>query len=71
MEWCETCSGTGRISCGACWGGQHKPVCPDCLGNGQDIDGQTCRRCNGTGKITPQSCPFCGNSMPCPVCANV
>lgn len=69
MGWCEKCSETGRISCGACWGGQRKAICPDCLGKGSDKEAM-CQRCHGTGRITPQSCPFCGNSIPCPECGN-
>lgn len=34
MQLCEKCDGTGRISCGACWNGQRKPVCPECTGKG-------------------------------------
>lgn len=71
MAWCEHCAGTGKISCGACWAGQSKPMCPDCSGRGSlAAEGGeiACRRCHGTGRVSPQSCPDCGNSSICPDC---
>jgi DnaJ-class molecular chaperone with C-terminal Zn finger domain len=69
VDCCKKCLGTGRISCGACWGGQRNVICPDCMGKGWDKE-SICQRCHGTGRIIPQSCPFCGNSSPCPDCGN-
>ena len=71
MQLCEKCDGTGRISCGACWNGQRKPVCPECTGKGvirTEYGDLPCPRCRGNGEVTPVSCPHCGNSTPCPVC---
>lgn len=71
MQLCEKCDGTGRISCGTCWNGQRKPVCPECTGKGvirTEHGDLPCPRCRGNGKVTPVSCPHCGNSTPCPVC---
>lgn len=71
MQICSKCDGTGRISCGACWNGNRKTLCPDCSGRGalKNHAGEaSCGRCRGTGRITPMSCPYCGNSTACPQC---
>ncbi|MBD5647035.1 MAG: molecular chaperone DnaJ [Desulfovibrio sp.] len=71
MPICETCGGSGRLSCGACWNGQSTALCPDCRGSGvSESDGTSCGRCAGVGRFTPHSCTVCGNSLPCPECGD-
>ena len=71
MSVCETCGGSGRLSCGACWNGQSTSLCPDCRGGGvSESDGAPCARCEGVGRFTPHSCTVCGNSLPCPECGD-
>ena len=71
MPICETCGGSGRLSCGACWNGQSTSLCPDCRGGGvSEKDGAPCGRCQGVGRFTPHSCTVCGNSLPCPECGD-
>lgn len=69
---CVECNGSGRTSCGACWNGNLKSLCPECNGRGtlQAADGATatCGRCGGEGRFVPPSCPICGNSTPCGHC---
>lgn len=73
MAICETCGGSGRLSCGACWNGQSTSLCPDCRGSGmlhEDARRGVCPRCHGVGRFTPHSCTVCGNSLPCPDCGD-
>ncbi|MDE7371792.1 MAG: molecular chaperone DnaJ [Desulfovibrio sp.] len=71
MPICETCGGSGRLSCGACWNGQSTSLCPDCRGSGvSEKGGAPCERCKGVGRFTPHSCTVCGNSLPCPACGD-
>ncbi|MBD5416830.1 MAG: molecular chaperone DnaJ [Desulfovibrio sp.] len=72
MPICETCGGSGRLSCGACWNGQSTSLCPDCRGGGvRESDGAPCERCKSVGRFTPPSCTVCGNSLPCPECGDM
>lgn len=69
---CVECSGTGKISCGACWNGHTKSRCPECNGTGNLLgsngEQSVCPRCHGLGQFVPPSCPVCGNCTICPKC---
>lgn len=72
MAECPECNGSGRQSCGVCWGGQRQILCMGCSGRGyikhEDGTKETCKRCNGAKFYIPLSCPKCDNSIPCPHC---
>lgn len=66
-SFCQTCNGTGRVTCKACKGAANLPcqacgnkaitVCKTCTGNGQN---PLCSRCKGDGSMPCNRCRGAG-----------
>lgn len=71
MSVCTRCNGSGKESCGGCFGKQTTLPCTSCNGTGlienANNEEVTCPRCHGHKRVQ-RSCPRCGNTIPCPEC---